>query len=666
MLLGTLEKFLGHSGRGSGTQERPWSTTRNQESRHYLQLVNLPLLVLCGNRPDGAFPTSSLSGARFAVVASSVLCGSNGQTKVLLSIAPQQRASAVAASARAVKRKLARNGGAETDDKSPMKTITPELVTGNLVYFSWRHMCRKIFPCVHRNLTLAFKQPGYVLSTDFRSMCKIWRNLTEGLRRQYMKDHDTASRTWFGVYVSSGAFPAWVKSVVGMSHFRAIQLAQPSGERMVAPLYKALEDSFTTTHFSPLSFHSQLEALYVFMAQKCLDINTMILSCFALHTIGLQNNCDLQVLALACLDEKMTVEQQLRYDCFCALLLDKVAPEDGSVKSCDHEGLLHSGYFKDLSLDTLMTSCAWTDTSSHTQIKSTWAARQLPVLKEQPSVYLGMGVDVVAYELPEAIQNAMDIKKGTAGSNKLSVDPLVCGSAPDMLAQLFASQMTDDGELKRVKYQGPLRKNHELCAWWATAVNGTRLPGKLNKSTSDKFNIEFIPPYETGFFFNETIRNIGTADGVIRHSLMMFGLHEDCSRTELLKAILGPYLRRKGITTRNIPTGGEWKNKIIGGTSPCFRFGFMPHAKTNLDAPAGVQAPMGIDVVWFIIAQALYCKEWRSNSEDNYTTVCHQRNMGGQSEALCMLLLHTQVDKAMIPACTPDGHVLLGQVCVYI
>jgi len=32
------------------SQERPWSTTRNQDARHYIQLMNLPLLVLCGNR----------------------------------------------------------------------------------------------------------------------------------------------------------------------------------------------------------------------------------------------------------------------------------------------------------------------------------------------------------------------------------------------------------------------------------------------------------------------------------------------------------------------------------------------------------------------------------------------------------------------------------------
>ena len=35
--------------------------------------------------------------------------------------------------------------------------------------------------------------------------------------------------------------------------------------------------------------------------------------------------------------------------------------------------------------------------------------------------------------------------------------------------------------------------------------------------------------------------------------------------------------------------------------------------------------------------------------------------MGGQSEELCSLLLHTEIDKAIVPALTSDGYVLLGQ-----
>jgi len=203
---GTLERFMGHSGRGSGTQERPWSTTRNQDSRSYMQLYNMPLIILCGNRPDGCFPASSLMGGRYGVLASSVLCGNNGVFMVVVGQKHVQVQTAPPANL-PPKRKLAREGNHKSDDKAPIKGISRDIVMSNMAYFSWRHVCRRIFPPVHRNMTLNYCEPGYVLRTDFRSMNRIWRLLTEDLRRQYLKDAETASRTWFGVYVTSTAFP---------------------------------------------------------------------------------------------------------------------------------------------------------------------------------------------------------------------------------------------------------------------------------------------------------------------------------------------------------------------------------------------------------------------------------------------------------------------------
>jgi len=39
--------------------------------------------------------------------------------------------------------------------------------------------------------------------------------------------------------------------------------------------------------------------------------------------------------------------------------------------------------------------------------------------------------------------------------------------------------------------------------------------------------------------------------------------------------------------------------------------------------------------------------------------------MGGQAETICSIMLHTDIDKAIIPACTSDGFISLGQAsCV--
>ena len=653
---GTLEKFMGHSGRGSGTQERPWSTTRNQDSRSYMQLYNLPLIVMCGNRPDGCFPTSSLKGGRFGVVASSVLCGSNGVFRVVHGKRSKQ-AEQPDPSTGPLKRKLAREGLHGAEDKSPIKSISREIVLDNMAYFSWRSICRKVFPPVHRNMTLNYCPPGYVLRTDFRSLNKIWRLLTDGLRRPYMEDHDTASRTWFGVYVSSTAFPVWVKSVVAMSHMRAVELAQPSGARMVTPMYKSLEDIFVGMHFTPMSFHAQLEALYVFTAQKTLDLNAMVLSCYAMHLMGLQNNCDLHIVALACQGLALTAEQELRYDGLCEFLMHTVC--DRGAKN----SMVHAGYFKPYTMECFTRVLGFEDIGNANDISLVWSARNMPIHLASVTTYMRPTLETVSFVLPESIRNFVDSKKHLAGTGKIAPDPFVCGSVADLVAELFAKQQTEEAETARVGKQNAQKAHHQPAAWWnGAAVPGTRLPGKSRAVTSDKYNIQYEPCFETGHYFRNTIQNLGCADGIMQHVVMLFGLHEDATREELLEAVLAPYKARKGITSRmHYADCSSWKTKIIGGGVPCFNLGSMPYQKNNIDRATGIETVLGMDVLWFIVAQGLYAREWNSGMDGNHRTVVHQRNMGGQSEALLSLLLHTQIDKAIVPACTRDNFVVLGQ-----
>ena len=651
---GTLEKYMGHSGKGSGTQERPWCTTRNQDSRSYAQFMNLPLAAMCGNRPDGSFPTSSLKGARFCVLASSVLCGMVGRCVMLLCLGSSLPAVVTSTPVqKATKRKLARYSVQEAEDKSPMKSITPTLVAGNLAYFSWRHMCRKIFPPVHRNMTLNYKSPGYVFRNDFRTLSRVWRSLTEDLRRPYMQDHDTASRTWYGVLVSSTAFPAWVKSIVGMAHMRAVSLAQPSLGRMIVPLNSAMNNTFACIHHTPISFHSQLEALYVFTTQKTLDLNSMILSCYALHVLGLQQNCPLHIIALVVQGHTLTKEQLQRYNAFCEFLMPLV--------TADCPGLVHSGYFKETSVENVLTFCEFPDPNFHDEINKLWQSRNQAILLRNKSVYLRPAVEVIAYKVPDEIKACMDVKKGSPGANKMTVDPFVCATSEDMIAHLWAQQHTEKGEADRTRLQNPDKPWHKLADWWNNiAVPGTRLAGQQRQITSDKYNVDFEPPFETGHYHNETIRNLGCAQGVTRHMLMMFGLPEDTTRHELITAILQPYMKERGIQTRKVPKERAWAVKILGDTSPCFRFGSMPYQKTALDHSTGVETVLGMDVVWFVIAQGLYANEWAVDATGSYTTVVHQRNMAGQAEALLSMMLHTQIDKASVPVVNMHGFISLG------
>jgi len=610
-------------------------------------------------------PTSSLLGARFCMLASSVLCGLVGRFTMLISpralragpaapAAPAPAAAPAPPCTKRGKRKLARDSAPEAEDKSPIKSITASLVADNLAYFSWRHMCRKIIPPVHRNLTMNYKSPGYVLRSDFRTLSRVWRLLTEDLRRPYMQDQDTASRTWYGVFVTSTAFPGWIKSIAGMAHMRAVGLAQPSNGRMIVPLHRAMLSVFSCLYHTPVSFHSQIEALYVFTTQKTLDLNTMILSCYAMHVLGLQQNCPLHVLALVVQGVVLTREQQRRYDAFSEFLIPLVTGQS--------PGLLHQGYFKQVSVDNVLDFCEYADTSSHMMIRDLWMKRNQVVLTTVPSVFLRPSVDVVVHTVPEEIRACTEVRKGNAGAYKFVVDPFVCATGDDMIAHMWAQQQTEQGEADRLlkQIEKKIKPWHRLADWWNhAAVPGTRMPGQQRKITSDKYNIEFEPPFETGHYFTESLRNLGSAKGVTRHMLMMCGMAEDSSRHEFVTALLKPYMTKHGIVSA-VPTEHEWKSKILDCTESCFRFGCMLYMKTEMHNPSGVETVLGMDVLWLIIAQGLYANEWAIDAPGCYTTVVHQRNMGGQAKALLVLMLHTQLDKSSVPPLDADGCVAVG------
>jgi len=65
-----------------------------------------------------------------------------------------------------------------------------------------------------------------------------------------------------------------------------------------------------------------------------------------------------------------------------------------------------------------------------------------------------------------------------------------------------------------------------------------------------------------------------------------------------------------------------------------------------------------MDIVWLIIAQALFANEWRNRSETSWHVVVHLRNMASATLALVGLFMHTSIEKAAIPA--NEGALLLA------
>ena len=148
----------------------------------------------------------------------------------------------------------------------------------------------------------------------------------------------------------------------------------------------------------------------------------------------------------------------------------------------------------------------------------------------------------------------------------------------------------------------------------------------------------------------------------------------DCSRKDLLQALLWPYMQRRGIRRRFL-ANADWTAPILGDQAlPAFRFGCMPQASTsptstspNSTSPTspgsmqhtsrGLEVVLATDVVWLIISQGLFAAEWAVTAH-GHSVVVHLRNLASATLALLGVLIHTKIEKAAIPA--NNGHLVLS------
>ncbi len=145
--------------------------------------------------------------------------------------------------------------------------------------------------------------------------------------------------------------------------------------------------------------------------------------------------------------------------------------------------------------------------------------------------------------------------------------------------------------------------------------------------------------------------------GVIVNFLRMCNSRIDVSRADLVLAILEPWADLTDTPLDHLRSAvrasGYW-------TSPILRDNKIDAAMlewaVDVDA-GGPRVGLAVDVLWFIVAQALYAGEW-GDTPAGPVAVVHTRNMSCAAQTLLSLYLHTSVPKAAVPACGPSGVVL--------
>ena len=652
-IITNIEAYLANSGRGMGLRDEAWSTTKAMDGLSIDSKMPLPLTMMCGNRPSKRTPASIRKGGRVRIVNTSVL------DTVDTGIVAIGNGRVQSQDRRDVN---LRSLILTPSERGPIRVVTKELANQNRFFFLIRHIVRKPFPYLHRTLTLDFIDMQYTMRLTLRHIFINVSSLTEGLRRGYLADLETLSRTFHGPFRTASLYPEHAEQMIWDSVTQELERAMDTSE--CVDLYNAFMASCQACLQVPTSFSAIMNALFAWLSQTVLDANIMVLSCFQLYTLNWQEGCPLVILALAASGGELSPDQKKIYDEWCKYMLPLVTAP--STNQNELQAWRNNENGPRLLPVTALVMPSDRDLDA-------WLAGEDAVCQREylgrrngtVSTYVSCRMDFwdsAPHWFDANVEDRGDDQRQGSSSRtpkrrKKFVDEYATGSPEAKVAQMFADAQTAEAAEKRAKERAPMPYEN-VCKFWDAACKGTRLPRQDRKSSDEKFDVAFDPVYETGFWYRDVLRTLGTASGPIRQFMVMCGCTLETSRLDLFKRLLKPYMNEHPEHQGRIFINNDtWKEPIlklqghgIEVVAPAVKWMCLPRRSAVDGTWNGVQVGLCPDVLWMTVAQGLFCMEWRRVDHDTRNAVVHLRNMGGATRGLLELMLHTMVERAAVPA----------------
>ena len=686
-----LEPLLAESGGGKGMRKNAWSSTHGFQNKSIYSIMPLPLFMICSNRPLKAVPTSTQKGGRMQVWNTTESDGMRGVFEVRRG---GRKAAAVKLSDKLSDLQWNDEG------RSELKGMDQRSAQGNRLFFLCLHLCRCLVPFLHRCLASSFVEPRHSITTNFRTVLRTASRITLNLRRKYMSDDSTFSRTFNGCFRTATATSQFVKETVFSRMMMAVQLAvEFEGNKIRVPLQEGVSNTMLALHNCTISTHSILSALYIWISQSVLDVNVMIITCYMLYTCNFQQHCPLHVLAKAVKGIPLSRDEEIQYDRLCAYLMPIVYVPTNCIGNNDMANARRRQFKKAectrLTTETIFhfpnalrsyyefnkqeyqTNMATEYEKRHTGSWSTYVRSDLNLSDPKPDWDL-------ASEHGEEAGSAQ--KQEDADHERTFCDKFVNGSNRIRSFHSFASQHSGAAEEKRALLQ-PVLDNHHIVDFFDAAFTGTKLPRPDAMNGQDSFERPFKNVELTSHWWISVVDNLDGATGPIRLFLTMCGFSLSCSRYDVVAAIFENYKERYPDSFRDVQLckTPHWCAPILQTfngqpkvENKAFRLGTAPFLNPKTKSFHGLQPILTVDILWLLVGQGLFTSDWtsmtsnkrrRDNDEmfssqastDSQTQeedtqilstkfVCHLRNMGSATRVLLEMAMHTMFCKSVIPA----------------
>ena len=305
--------------------------------------------------------------------------------------------------------------------------------------------------------------------------------------------------------------------------------------------------------------------------------------------------------------------------------------------------------------------------ASEQEIRQHFSARTQGPLAQVRSTYCQPRMSFINSEYIKGLGRPTD------GSHMHAPDKNICGTAQRALATMFALQQREEAHRRRSSDGVQMLEHENTGMFWAGVRNGTALPAP-NTNTNDVFKLRFPFVAHTGVWWDEAMQTAGACEGVLKHFLLQSGLPPNTSEHELFSRILKPYLTSSGIN-RQVYGGpssagshcNAWTTPVLDSRLKMFEFTSNP-AISMQGKLMGIEVNLCMRLVHYVVMQGLgVTKDWNANVHDNasFVSSVHLRNMSHMSLGCLSLLMHTSVDKALVPLnrCARNGACLPPRRC---
>jgi hypothetical protein len=608
-----IEAAVGQSGSTSrGTQVKTFSTTLNGVAQSIMKVCVCALMSISSNMLSTGRPDSVNDGSRVVLVPSAT-APELGRIEEKLEVMQVQQQVPVRPM------RLSKYNGDRPKSRD-VRSIDGAVVRQNMSLM-YTDFLDRLFTILHRALyfTRQVKSGfGMFVWEETRNSC-AW--FTTNLRKETYIEHDKMSRNLGGA-LETAIFGKWTRSVVQMAfHKRMMQTVIRSETDCETQMQHVLFDAIQTYYFVPHTTTALLSGMQLYLCEVVLCTSVMLMSLMALFYLKLERNCPLYIIALVVRGHvaSLTTTEKDLYWKFASFLTVKLKSALVPV------GLMHT---------------AFTPADLHKMQAGHWKP---PVCDPSPSVYVC-----------DKYFNAK-----TTGNNQNE-------STAIMLATSFAADQKVDTR---------------ACVFWKEAIKGVRVPVPSGKSTDKKMNFHalHIDPNWYG-----DVQQVLTSDGMsksfglIMALLRVCDLPDNVSRYEFVRLLLTPWSEEACESIDDIisalhPNGvlaGEWGAPIMNDKklieAKMFDWAVMceidPAAASSIDPAVPKYLPrvgLGVDVLWLVVSQALFCNEWCTTNTSRVSIV-NSRSLFGAAQTLVFLFLHCNIPKASVPACF-DGGVVVAE-----